>query len=248
MRTGKNKAIKWAVRLAATAIVGLAAEAVTSAQVLDSGTITLQGTVSGYVEVRSGGPATISGNSGGGITNNKVKGDRLNSPTTLTIDFGDVGPANTNNWVTASVPIRLRSNLSYTLRMSASAITYGGGTPDADSVTLADIGFGVTSATRDTGGGIISGTDTIAANANGDPTSGANGAPNAAGRYVFNANHSLNNYTASTTIVSGPRINHAMVPTANTNGLVITTLFAIKPQFFTVGSFSTSVTFTVSNP
>src|SRR5262245_53957788 len=218
-----------------------------SAQVTDSGTITLQGNVTGYVEVRAGGPATISGNSGGGITNNKVKGDRLNSPTTLTIDFGDVGPANTNNFVTASVPLRLRSNLSYTLRMSAAAITYGGGPSDADSVTLADIGFGVMSATRDSGG-IASGTDTIAASASGDPTSGANGGPNAAGRYVYNANHSLNHYTSSTTILSGPRINNAMVPTANTNGLVVTTMFSVKPQFFTPGSFSTAVTFTISNP
>ncbi|HEU4390819.1 MAG TPA: hypothetical protein VFV34_23645, partial [Blastocatellia bacterium] len=232
----------------AVTILGMAAHAIASAQVLDSGTITLQGTVSGYVEVRAGGPATISGNSGGGITNNKVKGDRFNSPTTLTIDFGDVGPANTSTWVTATVPIRLRSNLSYTLKASASSMSYGSGTPDADSVTLADIGFGVTAATRDSAGGIIAGTDTIAASANGDPTSGGNGSINAAGRYTFNANHSLNNYTTSTTIVTGPRINHAMVPTANTNGLVITTMFAIKPQFFTVGSFSTSVTFTVSNP
>ena len=248
MNTGSNNRIRFVVRLAAITFTMIALKVAASAQVLDSGTITLQGTVSGYVEVRAGGPASISGNTGGGITNNKVKGDRFNSPTTLTIDFGDVGPANTNNWVTATVPVRLRSNLSYTLKMSASAITYGSGTPDADSVTLADIGFGVTAAARDSGGSIISGTDTITASANGDPTSGANGATNAAGRYVFNANHSLNNSTTSTTIVTGPRINHAMVPTANTNGLVITTMFAIKPQFFTVGSFSTSVTFTVSNP
>ncbi|HLG14246.1 MAG TPA: hypothetical protein VJH03_07050 [Blastocatellia bacterium] len=218
------------------------------AQTLDSGTVTLAGAVSGYVEVRAGGPATLSNNSGGGITNNKVKGDNLNSPTTMTIDFGEVGPSNNASFVFATVPLRLRSNVSYTLKLSAAAMTYGGGPPDANSVTLADIGFGVSAAVRDSGGGVASGTDTIAAPANGDPTLPANGFINAAGRYQYNAGHSLGDYTTSTTILTGPRIMNAMVPTGNSNGLVVTTIFCVKPQFFTPGSFSTSVTFTVSNP
>jgi len=226
-------------------VVALCAAPAT-AQVVDSGTATLQGSVSGYVEVRAGGAATIS--TGGTITNNKVKGDKLNSPTVLTIDFGDVGPSNANSFVTATVPLRLRSNVSYTLKMSAAAMTYGSGTPDTSSVTLADIGFGVTSTARDSGGGVASGTDTIAATASGDPASGSKGSINAAGRYVYNTGYSLTDYTSSTTIVTGPRIMNAMVPTGNTNGLVVNTAFVIKPQFFTPGSFSTSVTFTISNP
>jgi hypothetical protein len=225
-------------------LVGAAARA----QTVDSGTVTLQGNVSGYVEIRAGGPATLINNSGGGITNNKTKGQSLNNPTTLTINFGDVGPSNSAGFVIATVPLRLRSNVSYTLRMSASAMTYGGGTPDADSVTLADIGFGVVSAVRDSTGGVASGTDTITAAASGDPTLPANGSTNAAGRYVYNAGHALSNYTTSSTILTGPRIMNAVVPTGNTNGLVVNTVFAIKPQFFTTGSFSTSVTFTISNP
>ena len=213
----------------------------------NSGSITLQGTASGYVEVRAGGAATIS--TGGTITNNKIKGDRLSSPTTLTIDFGEVGPSNANSFVTATVPLRLRSNVSYTLKMNAATMTYGSGTPDANSVTLADIGFGVLSTARDSGGGVATGTDTTAATASGDPTSGSKGAVNStSGRYVYNTGYSLGDYTSSTTVLSGPRIMNAMVPTANTNGLVVNTTFAIKPQFFTPGSFSTSVTFTISNP
>jgi hypothetical protein len=220
-----------------------------AAQTSDSGSVTLQGTVSGYVEVRAGGAATLTNNSGGGITNNKIKGDKLNSPTTMTIDFGEVGPSNAASFVTATVPLRLRGNESYTLKASAAAMTYGSGTPDTSSVTLADIGFGVTSATRDSGGGVATGTDTIAASASGDPTAGGNGSVNgASGRYVYNTGHSLGDYTSSTTILTGPRIMNAMVPAGNTNGLVVTTVFAIKPQFFTPGSFSTSVTFTISNP
>ncbi|HYP27490.1 MAG TPA: hypothetical protein VE262_12300 [Blastocatellia bacterium] len=235
------------VRPAFVFLLTLLTAAAASAQTNDTGSISLQGSVSGFVEVRAGGAATITG--GGTITNNKAKGDRLDSPTTLTINFGDVGPSNANNFVTAVVPLRLRSNVSYTLRMSAAAMTYGSGTPDASSVTLADIGFGVTSAVRDSGSGVASGTDTIAATASGDPTSAARGSVNATtGRYTYVTGASLANYTTSTTIVSGPRIMNAMVPTGNTSGLVILTTFAIKPQFFTPGSFSTSVTFTVSNP
>jgi hypothetical protein len=234
------------VVLFATVVLLMAAS--TSAQTLDSGTITLTGSASGYVEVTAGGAASLVNNSGGGITNNKAKGNDLNNPTTMIIDFGDVGPNNAASFVSATVLLRLRSNVSYTLKMSAAAMTYSGGPSDADSVTLADIGFGMISSVRDSGGGVATGTDTIAASANGDPASGAFGAVNAAGRYVYNAGHALSNYTTSTTILSGPRIMNAMVPTGNTNGLVVTTRFAVKPQFFTPGSFSTSVTFTISNP
>ncbi|HXG90908.1 MAG TPA: hypothetical protein VNN73_00880 [Blastocatellia bacterium] len=240
---------KQLAKMAFLAVVAAMCATVAGAQTTDSGSITLQGSVSGYVEVRAGGAASISGNSGGGISNNKVKGDRLDNPTVLTVDFGEVGPTNTNNFVSAVVPLRLRSNVSYTLKMSAGAMTYGSGTPDAQSVTLADIGFGVTSATRDSGGGVATGTDTVAAAASGNPTGGSRGSVNGtSGRYEYVAGASLNDYTTATTILSGPRIMNASVPTGNTNGLVVNTMFAVKPQFFTPGSFSTSVTFTISNP
>lgn len=245
MRPTLGKLTRFSLLTATFALAGVSATAQTS----DAGSITVQGTASGYVEVRAGGAATLTNNSGGGITNNKAKGDKLNSPTTLVIDFGEVGPANAASFVTATVPLRLRSNVSYTLKTNVAAITYGTGTPDANSVTLADIGFGILTATRDSGGGVATGTDTIVATASGDPTLGANGSiSGTTGRYTYNAGHSLASYASSTTVLTGPRIMNAMVPSANTNGLVVTTMFAIKPQFFTPGSFSTSVTFTISNP
>ena len=59
---------------------------------------------------------------------------------------------------------------------------------------------------------------------------------------------SLNDYGSATTLLTGPRVMKASVPSGSTNGLVVNTVFAVKPQFFTPGSFSTSVTFTISNP
>jgi hypothetical protein len=244
-----TQSLRLCIRVSLLTAVLLFTAALAEAQTTDSGSVTLQGSVSGYVEVRAGGAATIANNTGGGITNNKVKGDKLNNPTTMTIDFGEVGPSNTNSFVTATVPLRLRSNVSYTLKTSAAAMTYPTGTTDASSVTLADIGFGLTTATRDSGGGVAAGTDTIAATASGDPTLGANGSiDGTTGRYTFVAGHSLSSYTTSTTVLTGPRVMSAMVPSGNTNGLVVTSIIAIKPQFFTPGSFSTSVTFTISNP
>lgn len=223
--------------------------ALAQAQTSDTGTVTQSGIVSGYVEVRAGGAATLANSTGGSITSNKIKGDSLNTPTTMVINLGEVGPANAASFVTATIPLRLRTNVSYTLKMRAAAIIYGSGTPDANSVTLADIGFGVTTATRDSGGGVAAGADTIAAIGSGDPTLGANGSINGVtGRYTYIAGHSLANYPANTTILTGPRIMNAMSPGANTNGLVMTAIIALKPHFFTPGSFSTSMTFTISNP
>src|SRR5438552_459243 len=121
--------------------------ALAQGQTSDNGTVTQAGIVSGYVEVRAGGAATLANSSGGSIASNKIKGDSLNTPTTMVINLGEVGPANAASFVTATVPLRLRTNVSYTFKMGATAITYGGGLPDADSVTLADIGFGLTTAT-----------------------------------------------------------------------------------------------------
>jgi hypothetical protein len=205
--------------------------------------------VSGYVEVRAGGAATLANSSGGSITSNKIKGDNLNSPTTMVINLGEVGPANVASFVIATIPLRLRTNVSYTFKMGAAAITYPTGIPDANSVTLADIGFGVTAATRDVGGGVAAGADTIAGVASGDPTLGANGSISGlTGRYTYVAGHSLASYTTSTTILTGPRIMNAMAQAANSNGLVVTAIIALKPHFFTPNTFSTSVTFTISDP
>lgn len=243
-----NRTFSQLARLSLLIAMPTFAAASARAQTSDTGTVTLGGTMSGYVEIKAGGAASLANNSGGGITNNKAKGDDLNTPTTLTINFGEVGPANAASFVTATVPLRLRSNVSYTLKTGVAAMTYGGGTTDANSVTLADIGFGLTAATRDSGGGVAAGSDTITASSTGNPTLAANGSVGASGRYTYVAGHSLASYTTSTTVLTGPRIMNAMSPTANSNGLVVTIVISIKPHFFTPGSFSTSVTFTISNP
>ena len=79
-----------------------------------TGTVSMSATVSKFVEINSGGPVTLAGNSGGGVTTDGVS----NSPLAVSINLGELGPSNTNNFVTALVPLKLRSNASYVLSMS----------------------------------------------------------------------------------------------------------------------------------
>lgn len=205
-----------------------------------TGTVSMSGTVSKFVEINSGGAVTLSGNSGGGITTNGT----VNNPLAVVINLGELGPSNTSSFVTANVPLKLRSNAAYV--MSAIATVTSSGTT-TNKIGAADIGFGLGTISR-TGTGVNStGTDTNATA--GDPTLAANGAVNAtSGRYEFTATRSnLSSFSTSTTALSGSFIMNA-VPRSNTNGLTVPAIFAVKPQFYENGSTTIAVTFTVTAP
>src|SRR5215467_4858388 len=204
-----------------------------------TGTVNMSATVSKFVEINSGGSVTLAGNSGGGITTDGV----ANSPLAVSINLGELGPSNTNSFVTASVPLKLRSNAAYVLSMTATVTSSG---TTASKIGAADVGFGLGTITR-TGLGVNSGSDTNATS--GDPTLAANGSVNGVtGRYEFTAVRSnLGAFSSSTTALSGPIIMNA-VPRSNANGLTVPAFFAVKPQFFENGATTISVTFTVTAP
>ena len=204
-----------------------------------TGTVSMSATVSKFVEINSGGSVTLTGNSGGGVTTDGV----TNSPLAVSINLGELGPSNTNSFVTAQVPLKLRSNAAYVLSMSATVTSSGA---SASRIGAADIGFGLGTITR-TGIGVASGSDTNATS--GDPTLAANGSVNGTtGRYEFTAVRSnLSAFSSATTALSGPIIMNA-VPRSNANGLSVPAFFAVKPQFFENGTTTISVTFTVTAP
>lgn len=200
----------------------------------------MSATVSKFVELNSGGAVTLTGNSGGGVTADGV----ANSPLAVSINLGELGPGNTNNFVIAQVPLKLRSNAPYVLSMSA-AVTSSGTT--SNRILAADVGFGLGTITRAGTGVHLTGTDTNATS--GDPTLPANGSVNAtSGRYEFTGVRSnLGAFSSSTTALNGAFIMNA-VPRSNINGLTVPAFFAIKPQFFENGTTTISVTFTVTAP
>jgi hypothetical protein len=205
-----------------------------------TGTVSMSATVSKFVEINSGGAVTLTGNSGGGVTTDGV----VNTPLAVSINLGELGPANTNSFVTASVPLKLRSNASYVLSMSATVASSGSTT---NKIGAADVGFGLGTITRSGTGVNTTGTDTNATS--GDPTLAANGSVNGtSGRYEFTAVRSnLSAFSSATTALSGAFIMNA-VPRSNSNGLTVPAFFAIKPQFFENGTTTISVTFTVTAP
>ena len=221
-------------------VASLIIAAVTCSAQSTTGTVTMSATVSKFVEINSGGAVTLTGNSGGGVTTDGV----LNSPLAVSINLGELGPSNTNSFVTASVPLKLRSNASYVLAMSATVTSSG---TTASRIGAADVGFGLGTISR-TGTGVnTSGTDTNATS--GDPTLAANGSVNGTtGRYEFTAVRSnLSAFSSATTALSGAIIMNA-VPRSNSNGLTVPAFFAVKPQFFENGTTTIAVTFTVTAP
>ena len=204
-----------------------------------TGTVSMSATVSKFVEINSGGAVTLAGNSGGGVTTDGV----ANSPLGVSINLGELGPSNTNNFVTALVPLKLRSNAAYVLSVSATVSSSGS---TANRIGATDVGFGLGTISR-TGTGVNTGSDTNATS--GDPTLPANGSVNGTtGRYEFTAVRSnLSAFSSATTALSGPFIMNA-VPRSNANGLTVPAFFAVKPQFFENGTTNISVTFTVAAP
>jgi hypothetical protein len=202
--------------LAITALLMISAVA-TCAQT--TGSVTMNATVSNFVELTSGGAVTLTGNSGGSI----ITDGTANSPLAVVVNLGELGPSNTNSFVKLSVPLRLRSNIAYQLNMVSSVAGAG-----ATSFSLkdTDVGFGLTPAARPAS--LAAGVDTNATP--GDPTVG--GSTDANGRWVFSgANSTLGAYAVSGAVLSGPRVNKAVAANSATS-LDVPSIFAIKPQFF----------------
>lgn len=234
------KGISKALSLLLVAIAILVALASSALSQSTTGTVNMSATVSKFVELDSGGGVTLTGNSGGGITTNGT----VNNPLAVVVNLGELGPSNTNSFVTASVPLKLRTNAAYALSLSATVVSSGSTT---SRILASDIGFGLGAVSR-TGVGVnSSGTDSNMTA--GDPTLAANGGVDGAtGRFEFTAVRSdLSAFTASTTALTGSFIMNA-VPRSNINGLTLPAIFAVKPQFYENGTTTVVATFTISAP
>ena len=197
----------------------------------------MNGTSSKFVEILPGAAPTITGNVGGSAAAG-ANPNLLAAP----INLGEVGPSNASDFVKATVPLKLRSNTNYSLSVSSTVTSTATG---ANAFGAADIGFGLAAPTR-SGVGVATGTD--ANQTAGDPTSATSAINATTGRFEFTATRSnLSAFTAATPALTGPQIMNA-VPRSNANGLLVDAIFAVKPQFYTDGTVTAAVTFTISAP
>jgi hypothetical protein len=188
-------------------------------------------------DISSGGTPTITGALGGSATGSSSVTTNL----AVTINFGEVSPANTNSIVKVTVPIAIRSSAGYRVRVTATSST-GAST---QAVQRTDIGFGVRNI-RSMGARAqvcTTGVHTIASPFNNDPETSVT--INAAGRATYPS--TLNNVGTDTLILSGPRLSANLSPVRQTNnGYIFDAIFAITPQFFASGATTATLTFTIS--
>ncbi len=189
------------------------------------------------LDISSGGQPTITGAVNGSITGSvSVQSDLI-----VTVNFGEVSPANTNSIVKVVVPIALRSNQPYQVAVSMSGLSNA----NTQAVQASDVGFGIQNLRLLGGAGKIcsQSTHVIQSPFDNDPTTTATVGGN--GRVSYPS--SLANLSGSTVILSGPELSkNNSAKRQFTDGYVFDAVFALTPQFFAAGVSSTTLIFTIS--
>jgi hypothetical protein len=188
-------------------------------------------------DIGSGGTPTITGAQGGTVTGNtSVLQDMV-----VTINFGEVSPINTNNLVKVVVPVAIRSTASYQVSVSVA----GSFNANQQAVQRSDIGFGAQNM-RQMGNKAqdCSVPHLFRTPFGNDPSS--NVTLDADGRAAYPS--SLQNLGAATVILSGPRLTKGNVTKHEAdNGYTFDAIFTIKPQYYVTGTFTATITFTISS-
>lgn len=189
------------------------------------------------LDISSGGLPTIAGALGGSVTGSASVLNNL----VVTINFGEISPANNNSLVKVVVPIAIRSNQPYQV-----AVTLAGlGNANPQALQASDVGFGANNM-RALGANarVCTNSSHIFYSPFGnDPAVTKTIAAN--GRATYQS--TLANISVSTVILSGPRLTQGNNGVRNMNdGYVFDAIFAITPQFFAAGASSATLTFTIS--
>lgn len=189
------------------------------------------------LDISSGGAPTITGTLGGSVVGSSSVLNNL----VVTINFGEISPANKNNIVKVVVPVAIRSNRAYQI----SAMVTGGTNANAQALQRTDVGFGVNNL-RSMGANArvcTRSSHIFYSPFNNDPAS--NATINAAGRVTYPS--TLNNVGVSTVILSGPRLSVGNAARRTNNGYIFDAILTITPQFFAPGVTSATITFTIAN-
>ena len=188
-------------------------------------------------DIGSAGMPTISGSVGGSVTGSST----LLAALSVTVNFGELSPANANQLVTLVIPIALRSDAAYQVTVTRT----GSVGADPNSVQFSDIGFGIQNL-RPFGNAASScgGTSTIRSPFNNDPSSSFT-ISGATGRAQYLS--SLANFGVSTVVLNGPELSDNFAGSGQNDGWAFDAILAVKPQYYTPGTFGTfTLTFTIS--
>lgn len=188
-------------------------------------------------DISSGGQPTITGATGGSVTGSSS----LLNDLTVTINFGEISPANTNSIVYVVVPIGIRSTQAYQVTVTV----IGPSNANAQALQPADVGFGVNNmqAMGSKSNVCTNSSHIFYSPFNNDPSSSVTIGAN--GRATYPS--SLSNISGSTVVLSGPQLTKTGQASRRTdNGYVFNAMFAITPQFFAAGTSSATLTFTIS--
>jgi spore coat protein U-like protein len=187
-------------------------------------------------DISSGGAPTITGSLGGSVTGSSSVLSNL----VVTLNFGELSPANINNIVKVVVPIAVRSNGPYRVVVSYT----GASGVSAQAVQRTDIGFGAQNLrAMGSNSRLCTGSNHIFyAPFTNDPATSRTIAAN--GRAAYPG--TLNNLGVSTTILTGPRLSNGSNNRELNDGYIFDTIFAITPQYFAPGTTNATLTFTIS--
>ena len=189
-------------------------------------------------DMGSAGLPTITGSVGGSVTGTST----LLSNLVVTVNFGELSPANSNTIVRVVIPIAMRSDRRYQMRVART----GSVGVDPNSVQFSDIGFGIQNLRPFGNTATTCGVDSIIANPfNNDPSLSVtiNGAT---GRAQYPS--SLANIGASTLVINGPRLSENFDGSGQNDGWAFDAILAVKPQYYMPGVFgSITLTFTISS-
>lgn len=189
-------------------------------------------------DLSGGGLPTLTGALGGSVSGTSSTTHDL----VVAVNFGEVSPSNTNNLVRVVVPIAIRSTDPYQVSISVAGAFSG----NLQAVQRSDIGFGVMNV-RQMGNksqDCARSQHLFRSPFNNDPAS--NVALDANGRAAYSS--SLANVGASTVILSGPKLTKGAVSKhEDDNGYTFDAILTIKPQFYSTGTFSGTITFTISS-
>jgi hypothetical protein len=189
------------------------------------------------LDISSGGQPTITGALNGSVTGSASVLDDL----IVTINFGEVSPANTNAIVKVVVPIALRSNQPYQVSVSLSGLTNA----NIEALQRSDVGFGLQNIRRLGGAGQIctQSTHIIRTPFDNDPQTTAT--IGASGRVTYTS--TLNNLSGSTVILSGPELSkNNSSKRQQSDGYIFDAVFTVTPQFFAPGVSTATLIFSIS--